>query len=100
MVPLRGTPSSPESFSLYCRAFGAAGNMKVTARDLRPGMVFNRMKISQVDDTKCQNDIHISLSGQWSPNASTFKCDYLHPAFFNSLYSHVVRLYGVMHFNA
>jgi len=48
------------------------------------------VKVSQIDDSKPVNDIHIALSGQWSPDASTYKCDYLHPAFFNSLFSHVV----------
>lgn len=65
--------------------------MKLGVRELRSGMVFNRIKASQLDDTKVENSVHIALSGQWSPNASTYQCDYLHPAFFNSLYSHVVR---------
>lgn len=90
MLPYRYTPSSPEAFGMYIRTFGAAGNMKVNPHDFRAGMVFNRMKVSQVDDSKVANNVHISLAGQWSPTASTFTSDYLHPAFFNSLYSHVV----------
>lgn len=55
-------------------------------------MVFARVKTTQIDDTKPVNALHISLAGQWSPDAQTYKRDYVHPGFFNALYSQVVRL--------
>lgn len=91
MLPLRYLPSSPDAMSAYVRRFGAAADIKMTTRDLRTGMVFSRVKVSQIDEYKPENSVHIALSGQWSPDATTYKCDYLHPAFFNALFSHVVR---------
>lgn len=74
---------------MYVRRFGGAANMAFTSRDLRTGMVFNRIKMSQVSDVP-ENSVHIALAGQWTPEGKTYQCDYLHPGFFNALYSHTV----------
>lgn len=92
LVPLRRIPSHPTSIAAYIRTFGHAGGINLTSKALRTGMVFNRLMTSQLSEGEVnRDDMHIALSGQWSPDATTYKCDYVHPAFFINLFSHTVR---------
>lgn len=95
MLPIRTCPCSPQAISVYVRRFGGAANLAFNTRDLRTGMVFNRIKVSQVTDTP-ENMVHIALGGQWTPEGDTYHCDYLHPGFFNSLYAHTVRFDSIL----
>lgn len=91
LTPLRFCPIAPWAVSSYVARFGAAANIKVTARDLRTGLAFGRIKYAQVHKDGREDPIAVSLAGGWSTNAGTYKNDYLHPSFFNALFSHVVR---------
>eukprot|EP00892_Ulva_mutabilis_P012000 jgi/Ulvmu1/9172/UM005_0271.1 len=88
MVPLRYIPSSPQAISTYCNMFGAGADMAITARSLRTGMVFQRIKYAEVARDGKPNSVHIALAGQWTPEAQTFQQDYLHPGYYNALFSH------------
>ena len=92
MLPIRTCPNSPHAISVYVWRFGGAANMAFTTRDLRTGMVFNRIKVSQLNDAP-ESTVHIALSGQWTPEGNTYQCDYLHPGYFNSLYAHQVSIF-------
>lgn len=92
LTPLRYCPLAPWAISAHIARFGAAANMKITARDLRTAMAFGRIKHAQVHKGGHEDRLAVSLAGGWSANANTYKNDYLHPAFFNALFSHLVRL--------
>lgn len=68
--------------------------MKMTARDLRTGLAFGRIKHAQLDAGGHENHIAVSLAGGWSVNGDTYKNDYLHPAFFAALFSDLVRFFA------
>lgn len=86
MLPLHYVPMTPWAIATHLARFGAAGNMSMTARELRTGMAFGRVKHAQVDQDGKENTISICLAGGWSCTASTYKKDYLHPAFFSALF--------------
>lgn len=90
-MPLRFCPLSPWSISAYLARFGAAADIKVTARDLRTGLAFGRIKHANLEAGGQENHIAISLAGGWAANGDTYKKDYLHPAFFSALFSDTVR---------
>lgn len=83
---------SPWAVSALVARFGAAGNMKVTARDLRTGLAFGRVKHAHVDGDGVENHMAVSLAGGWTVDSRTYANDYVHPAYFNALLGHLVRL--------
>lgn len=91
MVPLRFVPSAPQAISALANVFGAASGVEITARSLRTGMVLARVQHAQLEECGRENYVHIALIGQWTPDGDTYQHDYMHPGFFNAMYSHVVR---------
>ena len=91
LVPLRFCPIPVWSVASHLARFGAAGHMKITARDMRTGLAFGRIKHAQLDSDGHENRIAVSMAGGWSVNGQTYKGDYLHPAFFSALFSDLVR---------
>lgn len=93
MLPLRFCPLAPWAISAFVARFGAAGNMKITARDLRTGMAFGRVKHAHVDGDGKENNMAVSLAGGWTVNSNTYANDYVHPAYFNALLGDLVRIH-------
>ena len=49
LVPLRFCPIPVWSVASHLERFGAAGDMKITARDMRAGLAFGRIKHAQLE---------------------------------------------------
>ena len=96
LVPLQFCPIPVWSVASHLARFGAAGDMMITARDMRTGLAFGRIKHTQLDSDGHENRIAVSMAGGWSVNGHTYKGDYLHPAFFSPLFSDLVRLLSVV----
>ena len=89
MLPLRFTPIPPWAVSVYVARFGGGADIALTTRDLRTGMAFESVKKGTLGPGEVDR-VMVSLRGQWSANSSTFQNDYLHPAYYNAAFSHMV----------
>lgn len=90
LLPLRFTPIMPSAVSAYVSRFAAAGDVKVTSRDMRAGMSFSRISRAKTTEGTSGDPLAICLGGQWSANCNTYANDYLHPGYFCAMFGDLV----------